>query len=242
MGRDDFAGARNTAGGGSDAIPLSKSTFAYFADAEALWTNPDPALFRRLHVHIEADGLFMRPGNYIELNFNSTSDVDATNETAIITGVEARMVPIVDRGNSLTHTVGGVEATDDRLIYGPVQLSTADLLPVGLVVDTNYWIAKALDAGVATDEVCFYASEADALAADVLATDDRIALTAAVGTTVFGGMDNNELSTLGAAKADGYAAFHLDGPIDVTAVFAAPDEITVKGDAGTADVTYWWTP
>jgi len=243
MGFSDFAGARNSDGSG--VIPLSQEMYAYLGDTEALLTNPDPAIFRRLWTHIETAGVFIRPGNYIELTFNSTSDVDDTNETIIITGVEGRMVPIKDVSNSLTHTVGGVEATDDRLIYGPVQLATATLLPVGLVVDTSYWIAKALDAGVATDEVCFYASEADARAASTLAVDDRIALTAAVGTATFAGMDNNGLSTLphAASITDGYSSFHLDGTASTqVAVLSAADAFTIVGDGATADMSYWWTP
>ncbi|GAF77840.1 unnamed protein product, partial [marine sediment metagenome] len=241
-GFSDFEGA-NAALDGSIVV-LSKETFSNYGIAELLLTNPHPGIYKRLHFHVEANGLFMRPGDYTVLTFDSTSDVDATAETAVITGIEARMVPIVDRGNSLSHTIAGSAAdTDDRLIYGPIQLSTGDLLPVGLVVDTSYWIAKPSDTGVATDEVAFYATEAHAiLAADLPANDDRIGLTAAIGTTNVGGMANNELTTLGVAKTDGYTAFHLDGPIDVTACFSAPGQVTIAGDNAATDVTYWWTP
>jgi hypothetical protein len=243
MALNDFAGARNS--GDSNIVPISQSMFAYFGTAEDVWVNPNPAIFRRLHIHVEANGIFLRPGDYSLLGpFNATSDVDATADTIVITGVEARMVPIVDVSNSLTHTVGGIEATDDRLIYGPVQLSVATgVIVVGLVVGVNYWIAKPSDTGVVTDEVAFYASEADALlAADLPANDDRLTLTAAVGTINFAGMANNGLSNIGVGKTDGYSSLHLDGPIDVTATFAAPDSMTVAGDNAATDVAYWWTP
>ena len=224
MAVGNFEGARvNFPDGGVGAVAFSKNTNAYVGTTEALLENPGDA--KLLCIHVESGNMQIRPGDYTALGpFNCTSDVDATQETIVITDVEDRM--------------SSVDGTD-ILVYGPVQLSLASgALVGGLSVDTSYWVAKPLDAGVATDEVAFYLTEAAAKAASTgPSADSRIALTTAVGTANFAGMSNNALgATPAATTTDGYSAATLGTGLHC---ISAPDQLSVIGITACV-ATYWW--
>ena len=222
-----FEGARVSHPATRTAFSMSKEINVVVGTTEAVLARPDWARF--IAMHVDAGAFMVRPGNYTQLQFNSTSDVDGTQETAVITGVEARMSTLPN----------GVK------VFGPVQLSVSSgALPTGLSADTSYWIAKPLDAGVATDEVAFYLTESAAQAAGTgPANDDRIGLTAAVGVTNFAGMANNALGAIPAATVtDGYSSLHLNNTAGAYLTWAAPQSLTVKGLAAGSVLTYWWLP
>ncbi|GAF77836.1 unnamed protein product, partial [marine sediment metagenome] len=86
MGFSDFESAHAAKNG--DCVVLSKETNSYLGDTELLLTNPRPGIYERLHIHLDADGLFIRPGDYTELTFDTSTDVDDTQDTAVITDIE----------------------------------------------------------------------------------------------------------------------------------------------------------
>lgn len=239
MGVGDFQGARTQQNESHQQMPLSGYLNVYVGTTEAHLANPNPDVYRRLWIHVETDAIQMRPGNYTELTADSTSDVDATADTIVITGVESRM-------DEAGRASGDGSTERSLLVFGPVQLSTPDLLPTGLSADTNYWIAKPFDAGVGTDEVAFYTSLAAALNAGSDNTDGRVALTAAIGTTNFAGMGNNALGAIHTvAVSDGYASLHVGASPEGQGgyvCFAAPKNgVSVIGSAAGSNMYYWWS-
>lgn len=116
---------------------------------------------------------------------------------------------------------------------GPYQLTTTIALPAGLALLTDYYV-RAVTAGTIT----LHTSQSDAKKGT-----DPVDITAAVGggTHTIGAMTAANPT---ATNTNGQEAVHitLAATNGGVVVVAAPSTVTVKGDAGTASMPYWWLP
>ena len=195
----------------SERFSLSQYVNQGFGSTPIFLERPEGAEILTFTTEEPSNGIRVRIGDYRARTF-ADGDVVVGADTAELTG--------------------DALATAASVALDPYKLTTSGALPAGLDATTVYFL-RVLSTG--PDVVAFYTSRADAEA-----DTNRVDSTAAVGGGVHtvGGMPAS-----GAGTVDGYGAI----PVGVAGTrgrplpFQAPERVTIAGDDGTAEFSWWWS-
>lgn len=194
---DVIDNARNTSGESLGAIPIGEVIENIVGTGTYSRTRPDG--YTKLVMKVEAGSFRLRPG-------------DASAKTITAIDEETSTLTVVDHRYS-----NGA---------GPIRLATTGEFPMGLDVNTEFYVSVIDD-----NTIKLSLTEENALGGDTIEFIDAGSGTISIALSVT--TPSSNVSTTGSIMLV---------PSDGIVVFAAPAMVTLVGASSESIVTIWWLP